>query len=587
LAAALADAGHDVAGVLGRADDVTDAARGVDVLIIAAPDAQVAAVASAVAPQDSTVVLHLSGALGLDVLAPHPRRASLHPLVPLPSAEVGRVRLRSGVTFAVSGDDVAGELARSLGGQVIEVDDEQRAAYHAAACIAANHVVALMGQVERVATAAGLGLDPFVGLAAAALTDVGDLGPARALTGPAARGDDGTIARHRAVLAAAELPGYDAGVALATRLADDRAASERIHAPTGRALASRSHGAVSGRGQRATVPAPTRRRRDVEVVTTGAEFAAALDRARATGRDVGLVPTMGALHAGHRALVERAAAECDVVAVTVFVNPLQFGDAADLARYPRDLDGDVAIARAAGASIVFAPSVEEMYPGYPKPVATTVHVDGVSEGLEGASRPGHFDGVATVVAKLFALAGRCRAYFGEKDFQQLAVVRRLAADLSLAVDVVACPTVREPDGLALSSRNARLSPDERRAALALHRALDAGRRAVDAGERDAGRVRAAMWAELDAEPLVVPDYGEVVEPATLRPLGSLDGEARLLVAATVGSVRLIDNMPVTAVTRTGTHTGTHTGTRTGTTNLGDVVPVTIADALASATRKEH
>ena len=279
----------------------------------------------------------------------------------------------------------------------------------------------------------------------------------------------------------------------------------------------------------------------MRVIMSAWEFSRVLDEARATGREVGLVPTMGALHAGHRSLVERAAAECDVVAVTVFVNPLQFGDAADLARYPRDLDGDVAKAQAAGASVVFAPSVQEMYPGYPDPVATTVHVDGVSEGLEGASRPGHFDGVATVVAKLFALAGRSRAYFGEKDFQQLAVVRRMATDLSLPVEVVACPTVREPDGLALSSRNVRLSPDERLAAVALRRALVEGRAAIARGERMADRVRAAMTAVLDAAPLVRPDYAEVVDPGTLCRVSRIEGELRLLVAAEVGPVRLIDN----------------------------------------------
>ena len=169
-----------------RRDDLTQAARGVDVLVVATPDSDIAEVAARVVPVPSTVVLHLSGALGLDAVAPHPRRASLHPLVPLPSAEVGRVRLRSGITFAVAGDPVAGELARLLGGSVVVVGDEHRAAYHAAACIASNHLVALMGQVERVAASAGLDLDAFVGLARAALTDVSELGPAPALTGPAA-----------------------------------------------------------------------------------------------------------------------------------------------------------------------------------------------------------------------------------------------------------------------------------------------------------------------------------------------------------------------------------------------------------------
>lgn len=288
----------------------------------------------------------------------------------------------------------------------------------------------------------------------------------------------------------------------------------------------------------------------MRVIETVAELVVALDGERAAGRRVGLVPTMGALHAGHRSLVERAAAECGTVAVTVFVNPLQFDDGADLAAYPRTLAGDVALAAAAGAGIVFAPPVAEMYPGHPVPPATTVHVAGLTELLEGASRPGHFDGVATVVTKLLGMAGPCRAYFGEKDLQQLAVVRRLVADLSLPVEVVGCPTVREPDGLALSSRNARLSRDERRAATALYRALQAGAAAaVDAvglagGRAPAGGVRAAMRAVLDAEPLVTADYAELVDPGTMTPADTLDGERRLVVAASVGGVRLIDNLAV-------------------------------------------
>jgi pantoate--beta-alanine ligase len=542
LAAALADAGCDVRDVLARGDDVALAARGVDVLVIATADAAIAEVAARVVPVPGTVVVHLSGALGLDALAPHPRRASLHPLVPLPSPEVGRVRLRSGITFAVAGDPLAADLARLLGGSVVVVDDEQRAAYHAAACIAANHLVALMGQVERVAVSAGLNLAAFVGLARAALTDVAELGPASALTGPAARGDATTIERHRRALPADELPGYDAGVALARRLVADAPPSARSSAPPTRSPA-----------RRAAPSAPTalpvtrahgrrsRRARPVRVVTSAKEFSGLLDAERALGRSVGLVPTMGALHAGHRSLVARAGAECDVVAVTVFVNPLQFDDAADLAAYPRDLDADVAMASGAGASVVFAPPVEEMYGAEPARVATSVHVTGISEMLEGASRPGHFDGVSTVVAKLFALSGPCRAYFGEKDFQQLAVVRRMVTDLSMPVEIVACTTVREPDGLALSSRNVRLSPRERSAALALPRALRAGRALVERGERDPGRVGAAMTAVLVAEPLVTPDYAVVVDPETLQCGREVRGRVRLLVAARIGPVRLIDN----------------------------------------------
>ncbi|MCA1692932.1 MAG: pantoate--beta-alanine ligase [Actinobacteria bacterium] len=272
-----------------------------------------------------------------------------------------------------------------------------------------------------------------------------------------------------------------------------------------------------------------------------AEVRKELDTARADGRSIGFVPTMGALHEGHASLIRRSAAECERTIVSIFVNPLQFGPAEDFALYPRDLDADLDVATAAGADLVFAPPVEEMYPA---PMATAVHVAGVGEGLEAASRPGHFRGVATVVAKLFAIAGTCRAYFGEKDYQQLLVVRRLAADLSLPVDIVGCPTVREPDGLARSSRNAYLSPAERGAATALYQALETAAGEVSAGERSADRLRAAMGDILAASPPIRPDYAEVADPLTLEPLARVEGQARLLVAATVGTTRLIDNRGV-------------------------------------------
>ena len=254
-------------------------------------------------------------------------------------------------------------------------------------------------------------------------------------------------------------------------------------------------------------------------------FRKELDAARVAGRTVGLVPTMGYLHDGHASLVRRSASECDLTAVTVFVNPLQFGTGEDLATYPRDLDRDTQIASAAGAELVFAPPVDEMYPG---PVLTSVHVAELSDGMEGAIRPRHFDGVATVVAKLFAISGPCRAYFGEKDFQQLAVIRRMASDLSFPVDVVGCPIVREPDGLAMSSRNVYLSPEERRAATVLHRALEAG-------VADLPHAQAVMAATVAAEPLAHLDYAEVLDT---------EKELRLLIAVRVGTTRLIDNVGV-------------------------------------------
>jgi pantoate--beta-alanine ligase len=281
----------------------------------------------------------------------------------------------------------------------------------------------------------------------------------------------------------------------------------------------------------------------VRVVETVAECRELLERARATGRTVGLVPTMGALHAGHVSLVTQARVDCEVVAVSIFVNPLQFGDPDDIAHYPRTLDDDLRACARAGVDVVFAPSVREMYPNWPVPVASTVSVVGVSEGWEGASRPGHFDGVATVVAKLFAIAGPCRAYFGEKDFQQLAVVRQMAADLSLPVRVVGCPIVREVDGLALSSRNVRLSPEERRAAVVLSRALGAGRELLEQGARHSSAVAAAMREVVAHEGLVHLDYAVAVGPHDLVVPEVIADPAsvRLLIAAEVGPVRLIDN----------------------------------------------
>jgi len=280
-----------------------------------------------------------------------------------------------------------------------------------------------------------------------------------------------------------------------------------------------------------------------EVVGTLAGLSQRLDDERRQGRTVGVVLTMGALHQGHASLVARAAAECDVVATSVFVNPTQFGQASDLAHYPRTLDADVALASSAGASVVFAPAVAEMYPGWPVPPATTVSVRALADRWEGASRPGHFDGMATVVVKLLSASGRCRTYFGEKDFQQLAIVRRAVADLSLPVTVVGCPTVREDDGLALSSRNARLSVDERAAATVLHRALCAGADTLAAGGGPAA-VDAAMADVVAGEPLAVLDYAALVDARDLEPASDVDvgRPLRLLIAATVGPVRLIDNL---------------------------------------------
>lgn len=278
----------------------------------------------------------------------------------------------------------------------------------------------------------------------------------------------------------------------------------------------------------------------METVTRWSDARGRLSAARAAGRTVGLVPTMGYLHPGHVSLVERAAADCDEVVVTVFVNPLQFAAGEDLSTYPRDPDGDAALARSAGCTLLVVPDESEMYP---EPVLTTVAVPALASVMEGASRPTHFAGVCTVVAKLLHLVAPDRAYFGEKDYQQLAIVRRMAADLAFGVDVVGCPTVREPDGLAMSSRNAYLTAEEREVAPVLHRALLAGAACVAAGERDASVVRTTMAQVVDAAPLGELDYVEVADAGTLQPVDEAHPGVRLFGAVRFGRARLIDNVP--------------------------------------------
>ncbi|HEY2997347.1 MAG TPA: pantoate--beta-alanine ligase [Acidimicrobiales bacterium] len=280
----------------------------------------------------------------------------------------------------------------------------------------------------------------------------------------------------------------------------------------------------------------------MRTVTTIAAARAELDAARAAGSTVGFVPTMGYLHDGHASLMRQARGETDLVVASIFVNPLQFGAGEDLDAYPRDLDRDTALSVAAGVDLLFTPTAAEMYP---TPVLTTVHVAQVSAPLEGVSRPTHFAGVATVVAKLFSIVGPCRAYFGAKDFQQVAVVRRMVHDLSMPVEVVACPTRREADGLAMSSRNVYLSADERAAAPVLYRALRAGAAAIGAGERDPAAVRSLMAQIIEAEPLAGLDYAAVVDADSFTVPEPLAGNLRLLAAVRFGRARLIDNVGVT------------------------------------------
>jgi pantoate--beta-alanine ligase len=271
----------------------------------------------------------------------------------------------------------------------------------------------------------------------------------------------------------------------------------------------------------------------MRTVRTNAEMRAV--RAQASGT-VGLVPTMGAFHAGHHALMRAARERCDVVVVSLFVNPAQFDEPADLAAYPRDEQRDAAEAAELGVDVLYAPSVEEVYPpGF----ATSVRVEGLSDVLEGAERgPGHFAGVCTVVTKLLNVVQPDVAYFGQKDAQQVAVLRRMVRDLDVPVELAIVPTVREPDGLALSSRNRRLAPDERRRALSLSAALRAAEAAIAAGERDAAAIARAARGAMNG---VVPDYLALVDPDSFQPITTVDGRVLVAVAARIGATRLIDN----------------------------------------------
>jgi pantoate--beta-alanine ligase len=392
--------------------------------------------------------------------------------------------------------------------RAVEIADADRAAYHAAASVASNFLVTLEAAAERLAATTGAGRDLLAPLVHATVENWATQGPTGALTGPIARGDEATVERQRDAVAARApdlLPLFDA-------LAD---ATRRLARP-------------------ADAAPPMMR-----TVRTVAELRGALAGPRAAGRRIALVPTMGAFHEGHLSLIRRAREQADVVVVSLFVNPTQFRPDEDLAAYPRDEARDAALAEAEGADLLFAPVVEEVYPdGF----ATEVRVTGpLTERLEGAARgPEHFHGVTTVVAKLFDMVAPHAAYFGAKDGQQALVIRRMARDLDLPVEIVTCPTVREPDGLAMSSRNAYLDPADRERAVALRRGLDAAEASVAAGEREPARIAAAGRAAM-AEFGVEPEYFEIVNTEDLSPLTAIEDEALVAVAARVGRARLIDN----------------------------------------------
>ena len=277
----------------------------------------------------------------------------------------------------------------------------------------------------------------------------------------------------------------------------------------------------------------------MEVAETVAQVRNWLTPVRRAGRSVGFVPTMGALHDGHWSLVDRARRETDAVAVSIFVNPLQFGPREDFRQYPRPREADLAGCRSRGVGLVFYPAVVEMYPD---PSRTRVQMEQLGAVLCGRSRPGHFDGVCTVVCKLFNIVQADKAYFGEKDYQQLVIIRQMVRDLNMPVEIVACPTVREADGLALSSRNTYLPADQRRRAVAISAALREAAAGVAAGERDASRVIAAISSRIQDAGAASVDYVSVVHPDTLEDLPVIGRPARICVAARFGTTRLIDNI---------------------------------------------
>ena len=516
LAAALSAAGHDVLGPLGRGANPRDATA----VLLCVPDGEIAGAAAEITP--GPLVAHCSGATGLDALAPH-EAFSLHPLMTVPAGADPAVF--AGAGCAIDGTTpralaAAEALATALRMRPTRVADEDRVAYHAAASIASNFLVTIEGAAERLAATAGVDRALLAPLVRAAVENWAARGAEQALTGPIARGDDETVARQRAAIAERTpdlVPLFDALVA-ATR---DLAAGTPRNLPAG-------------------APARSRGGRAMKTLRTVAEMRDYVAQARAAGRSIALVPTMGAFHAGHHALMRAAREAADEVVVWLFVNPTQFNEQRDLAAYPRDESKDAAEAAALGVDVLFAPGVEEVYPpGF----ATTVHVEGLSNVLEGAVRGvSHFTGVCTVVTKMLNMVTPDLAFFGQKDAQQVAVLRRMVADLDIPVQLVVIPTVREPDGLALSSRNVHLSPEDRRRALALSRALRAAETVVADGERDAAAIAARARAAMDD---VDAEYLALVDPDNFQPITNVNGRVLVAVAARVGDTRLIDNTIIT------------------------------------------
>lgn len=513
------------------AGDVLEA--GVDVLLLGVSDDAVASIAAELAELEAppTTVVLLSGSVPLAQLEPLGARghaiARLQPLHPCtlatsPEELVGSFATIGGTSVAAI--DLATRLAIALGMRPVEVADDALAGWHASASAAANHVTALLAMARDIAVGAGVeervALEGLATLAAKAATATAALSPEDALTGPVARGDAATVARQLDAVERAA-PGHvrrwRAGSLDALELAGTH--DRRL---------TRAIAGLPADGLAIVADVDALRRR--------------LAGAREAGLRVGFVPTMGALHDGHAALVRRAREECDVVVVSCFVNPTQFGPTEDLDRYPRTPEVDERVVEAAGGDVLWRPRVEDVY-GPDPAAATRVRVGPPADILEGAARPGHFEGVASVVVRLVGAVAPEALYLGAKDFQQVAVLRRVIADLAIELDVRVVDTVRDVDGLALSSRNAYLTPAQRRVALAIPSALERATALVASGERSARAIRHAVLQHLDAQDGLDVDYVEVRDARSLAERDVLGGApAVVLVAARVGSTRLIDNV---------------------------------------------
>lgn len=580
LGSALRQVGHEVVAVSGGSDatrdrveallpgvpvlDPVEVARASDLVLMTVPDDAVERVTGWIADQGGfragQLVLHTSGRLGTQAL--HAAAAAgaiplaVHPAMTFSGTSLDLSRLE-GAPFAVAAPGpvlpIAQALVVEIGGEPVVLPEDARAGYHAALSHASNHLVTLLTQARDVLAEAGIDdgerlLGPLVRASLEGALRSG----AQALTGPVSRGDVGTVTSHLDALAAlgdpdGVLASYRELARATTRLARTAGRLDQEHAARLlRALREHEPTAAAGGAVATATDGP----RTTLVVRTAAELRAL--RAR-MGGEVAMVATMGALHEGHLGLVRAARTAAEHVVVTIYVNPTQFGDARDLDAYPRTLETDLAALATLGPDapdVVFAPTTQEMYPAGLDARQAVVVAGSVAGRYEGASRPGHFDGVLTVVTKLLHLVSPDVAVFGEKDAQQLALVRALVRELAFDTWVLAAPVARAADGLALSSRNVRLSADGRRRALALSRSVREAVRLAQAGG-DVEVVTAGARAELAGDPAVAVDYADLVDPTTFLPMASgATGEATYVVAAVVDGVRLLDTATVTLTPHT-------------------------------------